>query len=66
MQYQSIVNILDTGKVHNLINLIYIEKMMHTTLSSLSIKLNIKFTSETYNLIDERGNLLDRFIKGMK
>ena len=40
--------------------------MLHTTLSSLSIKFDVELRGKVYNLSDKSGNLIDRLIKGVQ
>lgn len=66
MQNQGVVNILDASEVHNLVDLVHIKEMLHTTLSSLSIKFDVELRGKVYNLSDKSGNLIDRLIKGVQ
>ncbi len=66
MQNQGVVNILDASEIHDLVNLIHIKKVLHTTLSSLSIKFDVELRGKVYNLSDKSGNLIDRLIKGVQ
>lgn len=66
MQNQGVVNILDASEIHDLVNLIHIKEVLHTTLSSLSIKFDVELRGKVYNLSDKSGNLIDRLIKGVQ
>ncbi len=40
--------------------------MLHTTLSSLSIKFDVELRGKVDNLSDKSGDLIDRLVKGMQ
>ena len=66
MQNQGVMNILDASEVHDLVNLVHIKKVLHTTLGSLSIKFDVELRSKVDNLSDKGGDLIDRLVKGMQ
>lgn len=66
MQNQSIMNIFDASEVHDLVNLVHIKEVLHTTLSSLSIKFDIELRGKVDNLSDKSGDLIDGLVKGMQ
>lgn len=63
MQNQGVMNILDASKVHDLVNLVHIKKVLHTALSSLNIKFDVELRSKVDNLSDKSGDLIDRLVK---
>lgn len=63
MQNQGVMNILDASKVHDLVNLVHIKKVLHTALSSLNIKFDVELGGKVDNLSDKSGDLIDRLVK---
>ena len=63
MQNQGVMNILDASKVHDLVNLVHIKKVLHTALSSLNIKFDVEFRGKVDNLRDKSGYLIDSLVK---
>lgn len=63
MQNQGVMNILDASEVHDLVNLVHIKKVLHTALSSLSIKFDVELRGKVDNLSDKSGDLIDRLVE---
>lgn len=63
MQNQGVMNILDASKVHDLVNLVHIKKVLHTALSSLNIKFDVELRGKVDNLSDKSGDLINRLVK---
>lgn len=63
MQNQGVMNILDASKVHDLVNLVHIKKVLHTALSSLNIKFDVELGGKVDNLSDKSGDLIDRLVE---
>lgn len=63
VQNQGVMNILDASKVHDLVNLVHIKEVLHTTLSSLSIKFDVELRGKADNLSDKSSDLIDRFVR---
>lgn len=63
MQNKGVMNILDASKVHDLVDLVHIKKVLHTTIGSLSIKFYIELRGKADNLSDKSGDLIDRLVK---
>ena len=66
VQNQGAVNILDASEIHNLVNLVHIKEVLHTTLSSLSIKFDVELRGKVDNLSDKSSDLIDGLVKGMQ
>lgn len=66
MQNQGVVNILDASEVHDLVNLIHIQEMLYTTLSSLSIKFDVELRGKVDNFSDKSGDLTNSLVKRMQ